>query len=265
MRPNVHIDDILHHVAVIIPARMQAKRLPEKPLALIGDAPMIVHVMRRAAASFEKTIVACDDQRIVEAVEEANQAGTKAILTDPAHPSGSDRVFEALEKIDPDGTIDIVINLQGDLPELDATILRPLAETLVNHEADIATPVARATEADQTKPQIVKAVMAFGETLPVTGSCAPILYFSRHPIPHGGGDPRTPIWHHIGIYAWRRASLARFVSLPPSPLEQAEQLEQLRALEDGMKIVGLVVDTAIGGIDTPEDLAAVRQRMAKEK
>lgn len=269
MRPNVHIhdsDDVLNHVAVIIPARMKASRLPDKPLAMINDVPMIVHVMRRALeAGFGthggKVVVACDDQRIVDAVEADNQPGAVAVLTDPDHPSGSDRVFEALEKIDHDKKISIIVNLQGDLPDIDASILHPLVDALVSHDADIATPIARATNEEIVKPQVVKAAVAFGPMAPQSGVSAPILYFSRHPIPYGGGDD-VPIWHHVGIYAWRRDALARFVSLPPSPLEQTEKLEQLRALEGGMKIVGLVVDTAPGGIDTPEDLADARQRMA---
>ena len=271
MRPNVQLNDIaalLKRVAVIIPARMQATRLPEKPLAMIGDAPMIVHVMRRAleagfGADGGKVIIACDDQRIADAIEAEDHESGIAVLTNPDHPSGSDRVFEALEKIDPQGEIDIVVNLQGDLPEIDASMLLPLVKALSVHDADIATPVAPATPEEVSKPQVVKVAVAFGGILPKPGVSAPVLYFSRHPIPHGATpDSDVPIWHHVGIYAWRRDALKRFVSLNPSPLEQSEKLEQLRALENGMKIVALVVDTAPGGIDTPEDLAAARQRMA---
>jgi 3-deoxy-manno-octulosonate cytidylyltransferase (CMP-KDO synthetase) len=276
MRPNVPIKDnveALKHIAVIIPARMQAARLPEKPLAMIGDAPMIVHVMRRAfEAGFGKNggqvIVACDDQRIVDAVKDDAVPDHEGIagLTDPEHPSGSDRVYAALESIDPDGNIDIVINLQGDLPDIDASMLMPLVDALMTFDADIATPVARATAEEIEKPQIVKAAIAFGARTPDVGASAPVLYFSRHPIPYGGshkeGPDDVPVWHHVGIYAWRRSSLAQFVSLPVSPLEKTEKLEQLRALEAGMKIVALVVDSAPGGIDTPEDLDAARKRMA---
>jgi 3-deoxy-manno-octulosonate cytidylyltransferase (CMP-KDO synthetase) len=268
--------EALKRIAVIIPARMKATRLKDKPLAVIGDAPMIVHVMRRAfEAGFGKdgapVIIACDDERIADAVAEHAGSGHEgiAVLTDPAHPSGSDRVHEALESIDPGGKIEIVINLQGDLPEIDANMLLPLAEVLLAHDADIATPVVRATADEIEKPQVVKAAIAFGDLPPEPGASAPVLYFSRHPIPHGGsgggpgdGTGDVPVWHHVGIYAWRRAALARFVSLAPSPLEKTEKLEQLRALEAGMKIVALVVDTAPGGIDTPEDLAAARKRMA---
>ena len=273
MRPNVQSQDkatLLKRVAVIIPARMQATRLPEKPLAMIGDAPMIVHVMRRALeAGFGtdggKVIVACDDQRIADAITAEGHPNGLAVLTDPNHPSGSDRVFEALQAIDPEAAIDIVVNLQGDLPDIDASILLPLVNALVQHDADIATPVAPASEEEVAKPQVVKAAVAFGAEKPQAGISAPVLYFSRHPIPHGGApDSDVPIWHHVGIYAWRRSALARFVSLEPSPLEKSEKLEQLRALEDGMKVVALVVDSAPGGIDTPEDLADARIRMADQ-
>jgi 3-deoxy-manno-octulosonate cytidylyltransferase (CMP-KDO synthetase) len=227
--------------------------------------------MRRAfEAGFGKNgapvIVACDDRRIADVVTDYADPDHQgiAIMTDPLHPSGSDRVYEALETIDPDGKIDIVINLQGDLPDIDATMLLPLVDALMAHDADIATPVARATAEEIEKPQIVKTAIAFGDRTPDIGTSAPVLYFSRHPIPYGDKDSAddVAIWHHVGIYVWRRSALAKFVSLSPSPLEKTEKLEQLRALEAGMKIVALVVDTAPGGIDTPEDLAAARKRMA---
>ncbi|MCE2517800.1 MAG: 3-deoxy-manno-octulosonate cytidylyltransferase [Alphaproteobacteria bacterium] len=265
MRPNVHSEPentALDGVAVIIPARMAASRLPGKPLAMIGDAPMIVQVMRRAyEAGFgqgsSRVIVACDDQAIADAV---TAHGGEAILTDPDHPSGSDRVHEALNAIDPDETLDVVVNLQGDLPEIDAAMLVPLVAALRDKGADISTPVARASAEEIPRPQVVKAAIAFDDT-PKPGDVGRVLYFSRHAIPHGGGTPDVPIWHHVGIYAWRRSALKRFVSLPPSPLEQTEKLEQLRALEDGMTITALVVDTAPGGIDTPEDLNEARLRL----
>lgn len=263
MRPNVPPLDADARVAVIIPARMAATRLPGKPLSMIGDKPMIVHVMERAREAgyggdkSGRVIVACDDQAIADAV--TAHAG-EAVLTRPDHPSGSDRVHEAIEAIDPDGTIEVIINLQGDLPEIDASILPGLVESLRQTEADIATPVAPATADEIPLSQVVKAVIAFPDG--DTASPGRVLYFSRHPIPHGS-DVTTPVWHHVGIYAWKRQSLARFVSLPPSPLEKTEKLEQLRALEDGMRITAHVVDTAPGGIDTPDDLNAARQRMAK--
>ena len=238
-------------------------RLPGKPLAMIGDAPMIVHVMRRAmAAGFgsagSRVIVACDDQAIADAV---TAHGGEAIMTRADHPSGSDRVHEAIEAIDPDGKIEVIVNLQGDLPEIDAAMLPGLVDSLIASGADIATPVTPARRDEIPLSQVVKAVAAFPGGVSTAGANGRVLYFSRLPIPHGG-DETTPIWHHIGIYAWRRQSLARFVSLPPSPLEKLEKLEQLRALEDGMVITAHVVDTAPGGIDTPEDLAAVRQRLS---
>ena len=253
-------------IAVIIPARLAASRLPGKPLAIIGDAPMIVQVMRRAMeAGFgqpggSRVVVACDDASIAEAV---TAHGGEAVMTDPQHPSGSDRVHEAIDAIDPDGRIRVVINLQGDLPEIDASILWPLADALIADNAAIATPVAPATEAEIGLDQVVKAVIAFPHgdpaSVPDAGSTGQVLYFSRCPVPHGG-TTATPVWHHVGIYAWQREALARFVSLPPSPLEKTERLEQLRALEDGMAITALVVDSAPGGIDTPDDLAAARLR-----
>jgi 3-deoxy-manno-octulosonate cytidylyltransferase (CMP-KDO synthetase) len=265
MRPNVPplTDD--DSVAVIIPARMAATRLPEKPLVMIGDMPMIAHVMTRAReAGFgtpggSRIIVACDDQAIADVVI---AHGGEAMLTSKDHPSGSDRVHEAIETIDPEGEIEVVINLQGDLPEIDASILPDLVEALRRTEADIATPVAPASRDEIPLSQVVKAVIAFPESDIAPGARGRVLYFSRHHIPYGS-DVKTPVWHHVGIYAWKRQSLARFVTLPPSPLEKLEQLEQLRALEDGMLITAHVVDTAPGGIDTSDDLNAVRRRMAK--
>ena len=268
MRPNDHVSSLnanLNGVAVIIPARLAASRLPGKPLAMIGDAPMIVQVMRRAweagfgqGDSTSRVIVACDDQSIADAVV---AHGGEAVLTRVDHPSGSDRVYEALEVIDPERTIDTVINLQGDLPDIDARILLPLVAALRANKADIATPVAPAHDHEIPLSQVVKAVLALPEDQYKTGAVGSVLYFSRHAIPHGGETSSRPIWHHVGIYAWSRPTLAKFVELPPSPLEKTEKLEQLRALENGMRIVGLVVDSAPGGVDTPEDLEAARCRM----
>jgi len=274
MRPNVPISssasssdrvDPRDGVAVIIPARLKAMRLPEKPLAMIGDAPMIVHVMRRAwEAGFgtgqntSRVVVACDDASIADAV---TAYGGEAILTDPDHPSGSDRVYEALMNIDPEGEIDTVVNLQGDLPDINAAMLLPLVEALRDQQADIATPVAPAQDHEIPLPQVVKAVVVLPEGQIGAGQVGPVLYFSRQPIPTGGGTATLPVWHHVGIYAWSRQALATFVNLPPSPLEKSEKLEQLRALEAGMRIVALVVDSAPGGVDTPEDLNQARRRM----
>ena len=255
-------------IAVVIPARMAASRLPGKPLAMIGDAPMIVQVARRAKeagfgnANGARLVVACDDKSIADAVGEH---GFEAMLTSPDHPSGSDRVHESLDLIDPGGRIRVAINLQGDLPEVDASVLWPLADVVANGGAAIATPVARITAEEMGLDHVVKAFVDFpvdpGDN-PAAGSIGRARTFSRMPdadgrVRAGGG---TKIFHHVGIYAWQRQALARFVNLPPSPLERAERLEQMRALEDGMEIAAVVVDSAPGGIDTPADLEAVRKR-----
>lgn len=233
-------------VLIVIPARMKATRLPNKPLADIGGKPMIVQVWKRAMeAKTGEVVVACDDVAIADAVQ---RAGGVALLTDPNHPSGSDRVWEVVK-----GTQhDIIINLQGDLPTFDPALLQQLLKPLENKEVDIATLVAQITrEEEQTNPSVVKAVVALkkGEK---TGRA---LYFTRATAPYGEG----PRYHHIGVYAYRRAALETFVSLPPSPLELREKLEQLRALEAGMRIDAVVVDTVPLGVDTPEDLERARE------
>ncbi len=236
---------------VIIPARLAATRLPGKPLALIGGVPMIVHVLRRAVeADIGPVAVACGDASIAEAVR---AAGGRAEMTDPGLPSGSDRVHAALARIDLAGEHDVVINLQGDLPDLPPAHLRAVLAPLADLACDIATLAAPVTTAEEAAaPSVVKAVCAFAPG----ANMARALYFSRAAVPAGEG----PLWHHIGIYAYRRAALARFVALPPSPLELRERLEQLRALEAGM-IVGVArVDHAPFGVDTPEDLARARRR-----
>jgi 3-deoxy-manno-octulosonate cytidylyltransferase (CMP-KDO synthetase) len=238
---------------VIIPARLSATRLPGKPLADIAGTPMIVHVLRRAeAAAIGPVVVACGDQAIADAVR---QAGGQAVITDPALPSGSDRVWAALQAMDPAGAHDVVVNLQGDLPTLPpdflATVLAPLAQP----DADIATLVAPVTSAaEAAAPSVVKAACAFAADAPF----APALYFSRAAVPSGEG----PLWHHVGIYAYRRAALARFVALPPSPLELREKLEQLRALEAGLRVVAARVSHAPFGVDTQDDLLRARQELA---
>ena len=241
---------------VLIPSRLASTRLPDKPLADIHGLPMIVHCLQRAReAGFGRVAVACGDAAIAEAVR---AAGGEAVMTDPGHPSGSDRIFEALGKLDPDGRHDAVINLQGDLPAIDpkivAAALTPLADPAVAI-ATLATPIVDAHEVDD--PNVVKAVLSLrpGETV------GRALYFSRRPVPSGEG----PLWHHIGIYAYRRAALQRFVGLPPSPLEQREKLEQLRALENGMVIAAAVVDTLPLGVDTPADLERIRHAMAAKR
>jgi 3-deoxy-manno-octulosonate cytidylyltransferase (CMP-KDO synthetase) len=237
---------------VIIPARLAASRLPGKPLALIGGVPMIVHVWRRAVeADLGPVIVACGDHAIARAVED--HVNGFAQMTDPDLPSGSDRVHAALELIDPTGAYDVVVNLQGDLPDLPPAHLRAVLAPLADPACDIATLVAPiGTAQEAAANSVVKAVCAFGPGQ----TTARALYFSRAAVPWGEG----PLWHHIGIYAYRRAALARFVALPVSPLERRERLEQLRALEAGMVIGVAQVDHAPFGVDTPEDLARARSR-----
>ncbi|HQT79661.1 MAG TPA: 3-deoxy-manno-octulosonate cytidylyltransferase [Rhodopila sp.] len=234
---------------VVIPARMAATRLPGKPLADIAGRPMIVHMLERGReAEIGPVAVACGDEEIVAAVR---AAGGQAVLTDPALPSGSDRVHAALATLDPDRRHDVVVNLQGDFPTLDPDGLRLVVTALRDPKVDIGTLVVPIRDdAEAATASFVKAACAFapGQTV------APALYFSRQPIPWGRG----PRWHHVGIYAYRRSALDRFVSLPPSPLEQRENLEQLRALEDGMRIACVRMEHGPFGVDTPEDLERAR-------
>ena len=243
---------------VVIPARMASNRLPGKPLADIHGKPMIVHVLERALESGAgKVAVACAEAEVAAAVE---AAGGLAVMTDPDLPSGSDRVHAALKSLDPDGArFDVVINLQGDLPTLEPSILAFLAQAAMERTADIVTLGVQIIEAEQrANPNVVKIAAAFG----AEERFARALYFSRAPVPWDGGDASLPLYHHIGIYAFKRAALERFVSLPPSPLEQRERLEQLRALEAGMAIdVGLVDSTPLG-VDTPADLERARSLLA---
>ncbi|HLT77649.1 MAG TPA: 3-deoxy-manno-octulosonate cytidylyltransferase [Ferrovibrio sp.] len=241
---------------VLIPSRLASTRLPDKPLADIHGVPMIVHCLRRAReAGFARVAVACGDAAIAEAVR---GAGGEAVMTDPNHPSGSDRIHEALVKLDPERRHDAVVNLQGDLPAIDPTVvsaaLTPLGDAAIDI-ATLATPIVDSHEIDD--PNVVKAVLSLepGQTI------GRALYFSRRPVPSGEG----PLWHHIGIYAYRRAALERFVTLKPSPLEKREKLEQLRALENGMAIAAAVVDTLPLGVDTPADLERIRQVMAAQR
>lgn len=240
--------------AIIIPARMQSARLPGKPLADIAGLPMIVHVWQRAVdAACGDVVVACAEQEIADVVRKA--CGT-AVLTRADHPSGSDRIFEAASSLA--AKPDIIINLQGDLPTLDPALIRTVADVLTNTGADIATLAAPIhDEEERTNPNVVKVAMT-GEA--AVGAQGRALYFSRATIPHGPGL----CLHHIGIYAYRYAALEQFVALPPSSLEKRERLEQLRALEAGMRIGVGVVDTVPVGVDTPEDLDHVRTIIAKE-
>lgn len=238
---------------VVIPSRLASTRLPDKPLADIHGTPMIVHVWRRAvAAAVGPVVVACGDAAIADAVR---AAGGDAVMTPPDLPSGSDRVFDALQRIDPDGRFGTVINLQGDLPAIDPAIVRAVLAPLAAPEVDIATLAAAIRdEAERGDPDTVKAAVALAPGAR-TGRA---LYFSRNPVPWGEG----PMLHHIGIYAFRRAALARFVALPAGTLEQRERLEQLRALEAGMRIDVALVDTVPDGVDTPADLMRARDRLA---
>lgn len=234
---------------VLIPSRMAATRLPGKPLADIHGKPMIVHVLDRGReAAIGPVAVACGDAEIVAAVR---AAGGTAVLTDPSLPRGSDRVHAALSALDPEARHDVVVNLQGDLPTIPPGYLRTVLAPLSDPGIDIATLVAPIhTDAEAALTSVVKAACAFDQGRAVS----PALYFSRVPIPWGEG----PRWHHIGIYAFRRAALARFVSLPESPLERRESLEQLRALEAGMRIACARVEFAPFGVDTQEDLERAR-------
>jgi 3-deoxy-manno-octulosonate cytidylyltransferase (CMP-KDO synthetase) len=242
-------------VLVLIPARMAATRLPGKPLADVGGRPMIVEVARRAvAAGIGRVAVATDAPEIAAAV---TAAGLEAVMTRADHPSGSDRIFEALTTLDPAGEVEIVVNVQGDLPTIRPDTIRraliPLSET----SADISTLAAEITLAEErTDPNVVKVVGS-----PLAPGLLRALYFTRATAPFGEG----PLYHHIGLYAYRRAALQRFVSLPPSPLERREKLEQLRALEAGMRINVAVVDAVPLGVDTPSHLERARALLAQEK
>jgi 3-deoxy-manno-octulosonate cytidylyltransferase (CMP-KDO synthetase) len=237
---------------VLIPARMASTRLPGKPLADIGGAPMIVHVMRRAAAAgIGVVVVATDSEAIAAAV---NKEGGRAVLTRGDHASGSDRIFEALETIDPAGEARIVVNVQGDFPMLEASDIKAALVPLADPHVDIATIATEIDDRDErTDPNVVKAVGT-----PIAEGRLRALYFTRATAPHGEG----PLYHHIGLYAFRREALARFVRLPPSPLEKREKLEQLRALEAGMRIDVMLVKSRLFGVDTPEQLDKARALLA---
>jgi 3-deoxy-manno-octulosonate cytidylyltransferase (CMP-KDO synthetase) len=241
-------------VVILIPARMAATRLPGKPLADIAGLPMIVHVLRRAeAAAVGPVVVATDSPEIEAAV---HKAGGRAVITRADHPSGSDRIFEALGKVDPDRSTDVVLNVQGDLPTLAvADIKAPLA-LLADRAVDIGTPAAVITRAEERGDSSVVKVVG----TPIGPSRLRALYFTRATAPYGEG----PLYHHIGLYAYRRAALERFVALPQSPLERREKLEQLRALEAGMRIDVAVVATAPLGVDTPADLARARAMLSEQ-
>lgn len=237
---------------VLIPARMASTRLPGKPLADIAGLPMIVQVAKRAAeADVGRVVVAVDDQQVFDTVQSAD---FEVVMTGQQHQSGSDRIFEALNKVDPKGEIEIIINVQGDLPTIDPQTIRAALAPLADSAVDIATlTVEIEDEQEKTNPNVVKVVGS-----PIADDRLRALYFTRATAPHGEG----PIYHHIGLYAYRRAALERFVSLPPSTLEKRESLEQLRALEAGMRIDVQVVKTVPLGVDTPADLEKARSLLS---
>ena len=241
---------------VVVPARMASTRLPGKPLADICGEPMIVQVWRRAMeAGVGPVIVACGEPEIAAVIE---AAGGRAVLTRPDHPSGSDRVYEAVCKIDPDGAHDAIVNIQGDLPTIEAAAVRAVLAPLDNPDVDLATLATVITqEREMTDPNVVKAVISLGPDETIGRA----LYFSRQTVPHGDG----PLYHHIGLYAFRRQALERFVTLPPAPLEVRESLEQLRALEAGMRIDIALVDTVPLGVDTRADLERARKILEARK
>src|SRR3954469_2383869 len=238
---------------VLIPARMAATRLPGKPLLDIAGLPMIVHVLRRAeAANIGRGAVATDALEIAAAVR---SHGGEAVMTSADHPSGSDRIYEALGKLDASGQIEIIINLQGDFPTIRPDNIRDVLGPLSDPAVDIATLAAEIhTEEESNNPNVVKAIGS-----PLGAGRLRALYFTRATAPHGEG----PRYHHIGLYAYRRAALQRFVALPPSPLEMQEKLEQLRALAAGRRIDSDIVDTVPRGVDPPADLETARRILAK--
>ena len=240
------------HTLVIIPARLASARLPNKPLADIGGEPMVVRVARQAAlADIGRVAVATDSREIADAVE---AAGFEAVMTRDDHQSGSDRVFEAAMIMDPEGKAQIILNVQGDIPAIEPESIRRSALPLASSSADLATLAVEITdEAEKTNPNIVKVIGT-----PIGKGLLRALYFTRATAPYGDG----PLYHHIGLYAWRRSALQRFVSLKPSTLEKRESLEQLRALEDGMRIDVAIVDSVPLGVDTPADLERARQILA---
>jgi 3-deoxy-manno-octulosonate cytidylyltransferase (CMP-KDO synthetase) len=240
---------------VLIPARLKAARLPEKPLADICGEPMIVHVWRRACeAAIGPVAVATDAPSIAAAIE---AAGGRAVMTRQDHASGSDRIFEAVEAIDPDRRHDVVVNVQGDFPTIAPGAIAASIVPLSDPAVDVATLAAEiADDEERTNPNVVKLVGS-----PVAERRLRALYFTRATAPYGAG----PLYHHVGLYAYRREALRRFVALPPSTLERRESLEQLRALEAGMRIDAMVLDHVPFGVDTPEYLERARRVIAARR
>ena len=236
---------------ILIPARMASTRLPGKPLADIGGQPMIVHVLRRtAAAKIGEAVVATDSEAVATAVE---KSGGRAIMTRSDHVSGSDRIYEALEALDPEHRIGVVVNVQGDLPTIEPADIRAALVPLADPAVDIATLAAVITDpAEKTNPNVVKAV----------GTMVGLHRMQAKTFTRADATGAGPHYHHIGLYAYRRAALERFVKLPPSANEQRERLEQLRALDAGMRIDVAIVKSVPLGVDTPEELAKARKLLA---
>ncbi|WP_313197263.1 3-deoxy-manno-octulosonate cytidylyltransferase [Rhizobium sp.] len=240
---------VIERTVVLIPARMASTRLPNKPLADIAGLPMIVQVAKRAEeAKAGRVVVAVDEQVVFDVVK---AAGFDVVMTRQDHQSGSDRIYEALQKADPDGKAEFVINVQGDLPTIEADVVRASLQPLLdNPSTDIATLTVEITdEHEKTNPNVVKIVGS-----PISETRLKALYFTRATAPYGDG----PLYHHIGLYTYRRAALEKFVALGPSPLEMRERLEQLRALEAGMRIDAEIVHSIPLGVDTPADLEKAR-------
>ncbi len=268
-----------HNPIIIIPARLASVRLPRKPLAIIDNVPMIVHSMRRAqeSAITDKIVIACDSEEIAQVVIEH---GGEAVLTDPDLPSGSDRVWAALQIIDAQEQHDIVINLQGDMPTLAPTAMADILQPFADKTVDITTLAAVMADIEQgSNPNIVKVVISDGNYNISAGDFADsansdnrlnhnklgnigrAIYFSRSSIPYGANC----LYQHVGVYAYRRCALRQFVELPQSKLEKIERLEQLRALEAGMHIAVSIIDSAPIGVDTDAQLQQVRQIMASRR
>ena len=238
-------------ILVLIPARMASTRLPDKPLADIAGRPMIVHVAARATESgLGRVVVATESSAVADAVR---AHGYEAVMTRADHQSGSDRIFEALQSVDPQGIAEIVVNVQGDLPTIEPGAIRAAMAPLGDPGVDIATLcVEIVRDEEKSNPNVVKVVGS-----PLSATRLRALYFTRATAPWGDG----PLYHHVGLYAYRRGALGRFVGLAPSPLEMRERLEQLRALEAGMRIDAEVIDTVPLGVDTAEDLARARDML----
>ncbi|HEY9745905.1 MAG TPA: 3-deoxy-manno-octulosonate cytidylyltransferase [Oculatellaceae cyanobacterium] len=235
-------------VLAVIPARYGSTRFPGKPLVEIAGKPMIRHVWERVrqVSSVQRIIIATDDERIRDA---ALAFGAEVCMTDPSHPSGTDRIWEVAQPL-PD--FDWILNVQGDEPLINPLHLAQVIQA-IQPDMDILTLVTPLAQLEAWRdPNIVKAILA---------ESGRALYFSRSSVPYHRDEPDAPshVFRHIGLYLYSRNALARFTSLPPSRLEQVEKLEQLRALEDGMTIHAEIVDQAPIGIDTPEDLVRVEE------